>query len=229
MTGGGATPRWRWHFLQLALFMAAWMLLAPHLRARWLVQVVLQAFLLNSVLVTLWSNPEWLRFRRPMIGLWLISLSGSLIALAPVPERWALLALAVETGALLPVLVLVSAGMLRYAYRSHRLTTDGVFATIVVYVLVALFFARLYMLLMGWDPQSFDLPGPAAERAPHLLQVDLMYFSLITLATVGYGDILPVSDTARMLAVIEAIVGQFYIAVVVAVFVGTYAAQRRRG
>jgi len=209
--------------------MAAWMLLAPHLRARWLVQVVLQAFLLNSVLVTLWSNPEWLRFRRPMIGLWLISLSGSLIALAPVPERWALLALAVETGALLPVLVLVSAGMLRYAYRSHRLTTDGVFATIVVYVLVALFFARLYMLLMGWDPQSFDLPGPAAERAPHLLQVDLMYFSLITLATVGYGDILPVSDTARMLAVIEAIVGQFYIAVVVAVFVGTYAAQRRRG
>ena len=209
--------------------MAAWMLLAPHLRARWLVQVVLQAFLLNSVLVTLWSNPEWLRFRRPMIGLWLISLSGSLIALAPVPERWALLALAVETGALLPVLVLVSAGMLRYAYRSHRLTTDGVFATIVVYVLVALFFARLYMLLMGWDPQSFDLPGPAAERAPHLLQVDLMYFSLITLATVGYGDILPVSDTARMLAVIEASVGQFYIAVVVAVFVGTYAAQRRRG
>jgi hypothetical protein len=227
LTGGSATPRWRWHFLQLVLFMAAWMLLSPHLQDRWIVQVVLQFFLLNSVLVALWSNPEWLRWRRPMIGLWLVSLGGSLVAMAPVPGRLAQLALAVETAALLPVLVLISIGMLRYAYRSRRLTTDGVFATIVVYVIVALFFSRLYMLLMGWDPQSFDLPVPAGERTPHLLQVDLMYFSLITLATVGYGDILPVSETARMLAVIEAIVGQFYIAVVVAVFVGTYAAQRR--
>jgi len=209
--------------------MAAWMLLSPHLRDRWIVQAVLQFFLMNSVLVTLWSNPEWLRLRRPMIGLWLVSLGGALVALAPMPGRQEQLALAVETAALLPVLVLVSVGMLRYAYRSHRLTADGVFATIVVYVLVALFFSRLYMQLMGWNPQSFDLPVPAAERTPQLLQLDLMYFSLITLATVGYGDILPVSETARMLAMIEAIVGQFYIAVVVAVFVGTCAAQRRPG
>ena len=62
---------------------------------------------------------------------------------------------------------------------------------------------------------------------PQLLQSNLLYFSLITLATVGYGDILPVSETARTLAVIEATVGQFYIAVVVAVFVGMYATQRR--
>jgi voltage-gated potassium channel len=227
LTGGGTAPRWRWHFFQLALFMAAWMLLSPHLRDRWIVQVVLQAFLLNSVLVTIWSNPEWLRFRGPVIGLWLVSLGGSLLALAQMPERWQLLALAVETASLLPVLAFVSIGILRFVYRSRRLTTDGIFATVVVYVLVALFFARLYVLLIGWDPLAFDLPVPAAERTPHLLQTDLMYFSLITLATVGYGDILPVSETARMLAVIEAIIGQFYIAVVVAVFVGMYAAQSR--
>jgi hypothetical protein len=227
LTGGGAAPQRRWHFLQLAVFMAAWMLLSPHLLDRWIVQAVLQAFLLNSVLVTISSNPEWLRFRRPLIGLWLVSLGGSLLALVPLPERWGPMALAVETVSLLPVLVFISVGILRYVYRSRRLTSDSIFATIVVYVLVALFFARLYVLLIGWDPLAFDLPVPAAERTPHLLQTDLMYFSLITLATVGYGDILPVSEAARMLAVIEAIIGQFYIAVVVAVFVGMYAAQSR--
>jgi hypothetical protein len=50
---------------------------------------------------------------------------------------------------------------------------------------------------------------------------------MITLATVGYGDILPVTEIARTMAVFEATVGQFYIAVVVAVFIGMYAAQRR--
>jgi hypothetical protein len=63
--------------------------------------------------------------------------------------------------------------------------------------------------------------------SPQLLQSSLLYFSLITLATVGYGDILPVSETARTLAVIEATLGQFYVAVIVAVFVAMYATQRR--
>jgi len=60
-----------------------------------------------------------------------------------------------------------------------------------------------------------------------LLQVDLLYYSLITQCSVGYGDVLPQSDAARMLAVIQAVVGQFYMAVVVAIFVGMYATQRR--
>jgi len=217
----------KWHFLQLTLFMLAWMLVAPHLRDRWLLHLLLQALLLNAVLVTLWSNPEWQRLRGVALGLWLVSVTGSLVVLAPVPERWALLALAAETASLLPLLALISIGILRFVYRSRSLTIDGIFATIVVYVLIALTFARLYLLLMGLDPQSFDLDVPAAGLSPYQTQVDLLYFSLITLATVGYGDILPVSDTARMLAMIEAVVGQFYVAVIVAVFVGMYASQRR--
>ncbi len=55
----------------------------------------------------------------------------------------------------------------------------------------------------------------------------MTYFSLVTLATVGYGDILPATSTARMLAMIQAVTGQFYIAVVVAIFVGMYSRQRQ--
>jgi voltage-gated potassium channel len=55
-----------------------------------------------------------------------------------------------------------------------------------------------------------------------MLQAHRTCFSLVTLATVGYGDILPITPTARMPAMFEAVVGQFHVAVVVALFVGMY-------
>ena len=161
------------------------------------------------------------------IGLWLVALAGSLISFAPVPDGWERWARGAETLSMLPLLALLAAGILRFVYRSRRLTVDGVFATVAVYLLVAIIFAQLYLLLIAANPQSFDLMVPAAERTPRLLQVDMIYYSLITQCSVGYGDVLPMSDTARMLAVIQAVVGQFYMAVVVAIFVGMYATQRR--
>jgi len=94
--------------------------------------------------------------------------------------------------------------MLRFVFRERRLTVDGIFATVAAYLVIALLFAQVYLLLLAWNPESFALPVAAAERAPHLLQNDMTYFSLVTLATVGYGDILPRSETARIMAMIEA-------------------------
>ena len=227
MTERAPALRREWWFTQLTLFIWAWMLIAPALEGRWLTHLLLQVCLLNAVLMTLKVNPEWGLARGVTVGLWCLALAGSLGAFAPVPDGWERLARGAETASMLPLLALLGAGILRFVYRSRRLTIDGVLATVVVYVLIAIIFSRLYLLLLAADPQSFDLPVAAAERTPHLLQVDMIYYSLITQCSVGYGDILPASDVARMLAVIQAIVGQFYMAVVVAVFVGMYATQRR--
>lgn len=227
MTNGGPAIHREWWFTQLTLFIWAWMLVGPALEDRWLTQLLLQVCLLNAMLTTLKANPEWGLARGITIGLWLLALAGSLIALAPVPLAWERFALGIETLSLLPLLALLATGILRFVYRSRRLTIDGVFATVVVYMIVAIFFSRLYLLILGVNPLAFDLPVPVAERTPHLLQVDLLYYSLITQCSVGYGDVLPMSDAARMLAVIQAVVGQFYMAVVVAIFVGMYATQRR--
>jgi len=227
LSSGGPAVRREWWFTQLTLFVGAWMLIAPALEDRWVMHLLLQVLLLNAVLMTLKVNPEWRLARGITIGLWLMALAGSLIAFAPVPHDWERLARGAETMSLLPLLVLLAAGILRFVYRSRRLTIDGVFATVVVYMIVAIFFSRLYLLILGVNPLAFDLPVPVAERTPHLLQVDLLYYSLITQCSVGYGDVLPMSDAARMLAVIQAVVGQFYMAVVVAIFVGMYATQRR--
>ena len=219
--------RREWRFLQLTLFIAAWMLLSPLIPDRWLVQVFLQAFLLNSVLVTLWANPQWRGARRVAIALWCVSLAGSLLALLPLPDRWLRWSRLAAEASLLPLLAMLAAGILGFIFRGKRLTIDGILATVAVYLLIALIFAQLYVLAIAVNPSSFSLPIPAVERTPHLLQIDMLYFSLVTLATVGYGDILPHTEFARMLAMLEAVVGQFYVAVIVAVFVGMYAAQSR--
>jgi hypothetical protein len=221
----GVLPEWR--FLQLTLVICAWMLVSPHLQDRWLVHLLLHVFLLNTVLVTLWANPQWRRVRGVLAGLWLLSLTGSLLAFAPQligPQR---LARYVEAASLVPLSAALAAGMLGFVFRERRLTVDGIFATVAAYLVIALIFAQVYVLMLTWNPDSFVLPVPAADRPPHLLRTDMTYFSIVTLATVGYGDILPRSDAARMMAMIEAVVGQFYVAVIVAVFVGMYATQRR--
>jgi uncharacterized membrane protein len=225
MDGRPALQR-EWWFTQLTLFIWGWMLLAPRLQDRWLVQLLLQAFLLNAVVMTLRANPEWRALRGSMLALWGLSLAGAAVSLAPLPDGWQALAADVEAASILPLLALLAVGILRFVYRSRRLTVDGIFATMLVYMILAIAFARLYALLISWDPQSFALPVAAEERSRQLLHVDMIYYSLITQCSVGYGDILPRSDVARMVAVIQAVIGQFYMAVVVAVFVGMYAARR---
>lgn len=225
MIRASAQIRGRWRFLQLTLFVGAWMLLSPLLKDRWITQVLLQAFLLNSVLVTLWANPEWHVVRRITLALWIVALGGSFLALAPLPQGWHRVARTAEIASSMPLLALLAFGILRFVFRDKSFTSDGLFATVAVYLFIALFFAQLYLLLIEWNPASFNLH--VRDMSPQLLQSSLLYFSLITLATVGYGDILPVSETARTLAVIEATLGQFYVAVIVAVFVAMYATQKR--
>jgi hypothetical protein len=134
----------------------------------------------------------------------------------------------IQCVALIPLVVLLATGMLRYVFAHRKLDTDGIFATVGAYLLMAILFAQIYTLLVLWDPESIRGPVELASRSPQQLQADLLYYSLITLATVGYGDFLPASDTARTVAAIEATVGQFYLTVIVAVFVGMLATQAQR-
>jgi voltage-gated potassium channel len=216
-----------WRFLLLTLLICTFLLTAPLIAGSWQIQMLLEALLLATVLVTVSANPGWHKLRRVMVALWGVSVTGTLLSVLSVqPGLWQWYR-TVELLTLVPVLAVVALGMFAFVRRQHTLTIDSIFATVVAYLLLALLFAQLYLCLLTWDPASFSLPVEAALRPTHLLQADMTYFSLVTLATVGYGDILPVTNTARMLAMFQAVVGQFYVAVVVAMFVGMYASQRR--
>jgi hypothetical protein len=214
-----------WRFLLLTLLICAFLLTAPLLAGNWQIQMLLEALLLATVLVTVSANPGWHKLRRVMVVLWVVSVTGTLLSVFSARSGFWQWYRTVELLTMVPVLAVTAASMLVFVRRQRRLTIDSIFATVAAYLLLALLFTQLYVCLITWDPASFSLPIEAAGRPVHLLQADMTYFSLVTLATVGYGDILPATHTARMLAMFQAVVGQFYVAVVVALFVGMYSSQ----
>jgi len=216
-----------WRFLSLTLMICAYLLAAPQIVGKWQIQALLEVLLLVTVLVTVSANPGWQKLRRALVVLWLMSLVGSLLSFFSVRPDLTQWYRTVELLTTVPVLAVLAAGMLAFVRRGRMLSIDSIFATVAAYLLLARLFAQVYLCLITWDPGSFSLPVDAAERPAHLLQSDMTYFSLVTLATVGYGDVLPATHTARMLAMFQAVTGQFYVAVVVALFVGIYSSQPR--
>ena len=83
-------------------------------------------------------------------------------------------------------------------------------------------FALLFTVIAELRPGSFHF---AVARPPEFAArplADMVYYSFVTLATLGYGDIVPLSPSAKGLAILEAIVGQIYLVVVVARLVSLY-------
>ncbi len=89
---------------------------------------------------------------------------------------------------------------------------------VAIYLLLGLLFARVFEFLFLLNPQSFNVnPGDS--------QFSLLYFSFITLLTVGYGDIVPLSHVARTMAMLEGIVGQLYIVLLISSLVSEFSNQ----
>jgi hypothetical protein len=116
--------------------------------------------------------------------------------------------------------IFVVVNLLRFVLRSSQVNTEVLCAGIAAYMLIGLAWSAAY-LLAAKRPGAFAF-NAAAECGHVMSAFDAFYFSLITLTTVGYGDITPVSRVARMLAATEAMIGLLYVAVVIARLVAMY-------
>ena len=102
------------------------------------------------------------------------------------------------------------------AVHERWVTRDTLLGALVVYLLIGITSTVVYEVIEVLAPGSFThLQGLSPEEA----FAELNYFSLVTLTTLGYGDIAPVAPTARTMAVLEAIVGQFFVAGVVGLLI----------
>jgi hypothetical protein len=111
--------------------------------------------------------------------------------------------------------LLAAAAALRFAVTAERIDSEIIFAALSTYLLAGLFFGQIYWALEQVVPGSLVGPDPVTDATT-------VYYSFVTLATLGYGDYLPRTDLARGLATFEVIGGQLFLAVMVARLIGAF-------
>lgn len=171
---------------------------------------------LGAIIVVVYQvqYSQWLlRSYLGLVGLTLVLRIGSHPSIMPNATSWFAI---LSTLIFMVFLALSIYLILRELALVERVTADIVKGGICVYLLLGFFWTAIYSIIYSLDAQAFTAPSTP------LTQADLTHFSFTTLATVGYGDIAPVSDVARVLANLEGMVGVIYPTVFIARLVSLY-------
>ena len=126
--------------------------------------------------------------------------------------------------ALFVFLLLATFNAMRQVAIGSDISLNRIVGAICIYLLLGVMWSIAYSVLEYLQPGSFK---GLTELASPAWNPDWIYFSFVTITTLGYGDITPLTQTARSLSFAEAIVGQFYIAVLVAGLVSAYISARQ--
>jgi hypothetical protein len=111
--------------------------------------------------------------------------------------------------------MLAAIAALRFAMGATKVDAEHLYAALSAYLLAGICFGLLYWVLEQISSGTFAVNGQFS-------QTSAIYFSFVTLATLGYGDIVPRADIARGLAIVEGVGGQLFLAVLVARLVSLY-------
>jgi hypothetical protein len=180
------------------------------------VTFVLMGIVLLFALRTSRAHPRLIAFAIALFPVMIVIATAGVI----LGER----AFSVEIVAGLIVLahVAVLVAILRRMATHLVVSWQTVMAALSIYLLIGMSFAALFGFLGAIYPEGIFAGNPTTTT------VDYLYFSFITMTTVGYGDFTPGPDSIRMLAVTEALVGQIFLVTALALLVGNLGRERRR-
>ncbi|TFU05632.1 potassium channel protein [Polymorphobacter arshaanensis] len=177
------------------------------------VQSVFQAELLVDILLTLVliAGTMAVSANRPLM------MAMAVLAFLAMGLRWSewilpgtLLPIVRESSVLITLFVLAIAVAIN-VFSSSTDISERIVGTVILYLLIGMIWGIAYMAIATRHPDAF-----AQTRVVEFPITNWIYFSFVTLTTVGYGDVLPVSRIARSLATLEALIGQLYPAIIIA-------------
>jgi hypothetical protein len=136
---------------------------------------------------------------------------------------------AVARGINILFFMVVVFAMIRQIAAAKKVTAEVILGSIVGYLLLGIIYSIFIAFIMQHDPAAYNQTFPVSPSADAGMNSSTpLYFSFVTLATLGYGDIVPVKPFTRSLATWITISGQFYIAIIVALLVGKFSVQREQ-
>ncbi len=206
-------------FLALLLAMIAFFTIYPVVENTVIARLLLNLFFMVSVLSGIFAIATT---RRPL-------LISSTLALLAIIFRWIHYFYSYEAAAILEHVanilfwIYIAFYILKFILHQQIVTSELIYAAAAVYFIFGLAWASIYQLLEFSHSGSFSLPDSTASRQSFIFQ--MWYFSMVTLTTLGYGDIAPVTMSARVFVVLEAILGQLYLAILISGLIGKRIAQ----
>lgn len=207
--------------LMLALASTGAQMLLPDTRASWLVQALLMAGTVVTALFAEGATRSQWRIVGILVGISLAVMIVAAISGLGGHQRsvtFGLSGLLAIAGA-----VIVGRGIIGGIRAEQRVTLHSVMGALTVYLLAGLVFGFAYAVMDG-------IAGmPVLSHLGSDKHAEEVYFSYITLTTVGYGDITPIASAARMTSALEALFGQLYLVTIVAVIVSNVGPRRGRG
>jgi voltage-gated potassium channel len=190
--------------------------LVARLKSGGLIETILMTLVLLCAVLSIAGG------RKALVGLVLVAPAA--IGEWLIHWRPELLIYVVTRGAGLLFIGFVVVQLLRFIVYAPRVDSEVLCAAIAGYLLSGLAWSLAYALLDRLDPTSFAFTL-APKSGQSMNGFTGLYFSFITLSTVGYGDIIPVSEIARMLAMVEAMFGMFYVSLLIARLVSLYSSK----
>jgi hypothetical protein len=122
-------------------------------------------------------------------------------------------------GLTIVVLVYIAGAVLSHVLRDEEVTADKIYGALSVYLLIGTTWAVVFTVIEAIQPQSFsiaDVQGASIRE----ISAQFTYYSFVTLTTLGYGDITPLTPIAKTFSYVEAVIGQIYLVVLIARLVG---------
>ena len=202
-------------FLFLFISMVLMFVLRPFLTERVGIAYLMEIFLFLIFLSAVYA----IRQKKSVfiIALLLVLLTEVLALLSYFEDMPSLDMLSNILGGLL--LAYTAAIIVHHLFTEDKITGDMIMGAICAYFLMGLVWSFAYSTLEFFQPGSFQMPQGTVNQAT------FTYYSYVTLTTLGYGEITPISAPARSFALLEAMLGQLYLAVLIARLVGIHIAQ----